>query len=47
MTAKGTTTKTTFDRTAPFPLKKHFIRARFKEVGPSLWAPSLVGKAAE
>jgi len=38
---KGTTTKTIFDCTVPFKLKPHFIRARFAEVDPSLWAPSL------
>jgi UbiD family decarboxylase len=41
---KGTTCKTVFDCTAPFHLKEHFVRARFKEVDPSLWAPSLFGK---
>ncbi|WP_413726960.1 UbiD family decarboxylase [Sodalis sp. RH16] len=44
VTAKGTTTKTIFDCTVPFHLKKHFVRAQFKEVDPSLWAPSLFGK---
>ncbi|MGK3142298.1 UbiD family decarboxylase [Pantoea sp. C2G6] len=38
---KGTTTKTIFDCTVPFKLKPHFVRARFAEVDPSLWAPSL------
>ena len=46
VTARGTTTKTIFDCTVPFRLKPHFVRARFKEVDPSLWAPSLFGKAA-
>ncbi|MFO1113176.1 MAG: UbiD family decarboxylase [Rhodospirillales bacterium] len=47
VTAKGTTTKTIFDCTVPFHLKKHFVRARFMEVDASLWAPSLFGKASE
>lgn len=45
VTAKGTTTKTIFDCTVPFHLKEHFVRARFKEVDPSLWAPSLFPEA--
>jgi gallate decarboxylase subunit C len=45
LTAKGTTTNTIFDCTVPFHLKEHFVRAQFKEVDPSLWAPSLFGKA--
>jgi 4-hydroxy-3-polyprenylbenzoate decarboxylase len=45
VTAKGTT-KTIFDCTVPYHLKKHFVRAQFKEVGPSLWAPSLFAKGA-
>ncbi|WP_321968943.1 UbiD family decarboxylase [Paraburkholderia tropica] len=47
VTAKGTTTKTIYDATVPFHLKEHFVRAQFKEVDPSLWAPSLFGKEAE
>lgn len=45
VTAKGTTTKTIFDCTVPFHLKEHFVRGRFKEVDPSLWAPSLFPEA--
>lgn len=47
VTAKGTTTKTIYDATVPFHLKEHFVRAQFKEVDASLWAPSLFGKAVE
>ncbi|WBQ17607.1 UbiD family decarboxylase [Sphingobium yanoikuyae] len=47
VTAKGTTTKTIFDCTVPFHLKEHFIRAQFKDVDPSLWAPSLFPKKEE
>lgn len=43
---KGTTCKTIFDCTVPFHLKEHFVRAQFKEVDPSLWAPSLFAKPA-
>ncbi|WP_084596179.1 UbiD family decarboxylase [Pseudomonas massiliensis] len=43
--AKGTTTKTIFDCTVPFKLKPHFVRAQFKEVDPSLWAPELFPKS--
>lgn len=46
ITAKGTTTKTIFDCTVPYHLKEHFVRARFKEVDPSLWVPSLFNKNA-
>jgi len=45
VTAKNTTTKTIFDRTVPFHLKEHFVRAQFQEIDPSLWAPSLFPKA--
>jgi len=45
--SKGTTTKTIFDCTVPYPLKEHFVRARFKDVDPSLWAPSLFGKGGD
>lgn len=38
---KGTTCKKIFDCTVPYHLKSHFKRAAFKEVDPSLWAPSL------
>ncbi|MEW5290348.1 UbiD family decarboxylase [Erwinia papayae] len=38
---KGTTCKTIFDCTVPYHLKPHFVRAAFKDVDPSLWAPSL------
>ena len=41
LTAKGTTSKTIFDCTVPYHLKEHFVRAQFKEVDPSLWAPEL------
>lgn len=44
VTAMGTTTKTIYDATVPFPLKEHFIRAQFMEVDASLWAPELFGK---
>ncbi|HJS87507.1 MAG TPA: UbiD family decarboxylase [Acetobacteraceae bacterium] len=44
--AKGTTCKTVFDCTVPFHLKEHFVRAQFKDVDASLWAPSLFEKAA-
>jgi 4-hydroxy-3-polyprenylbenzoate decarboxylase len=47
VTARGTTTKTIFDCTVPFRLKKHFVRAQFKAVDPSLWAPALFPKVAE
>jgi 4-hydroxy-3-polyprenylbenzoate decarboxylase len=46
VTARGTTTKTIFDCTVPYHLKAHFVRAQFKEVDASLWAPSLFGKGA-
>jgi 4-hydroxy-3-polyprenylbenzoate decarboxylase len=42
---KGTTCKTIFDCTVPFHLKEQFIRAQFKDVDPSLWAPSLFEKS--
>ena len=41
ITAKGTTTKTVYDCTVPFHLKEHFVRAKFKELDPTLWVPSL------
>lgn len=41
LTAKGTTTKTIFDCTVPFKLKEHFVRARFLDIDPRPWAPSL------
>ncbi len=44
--AAGTTCKTIFDCTVPFHLKEHFVRARFKELDPSLWVPSLFGDAS-
>ena len=44
VSTKGTTTKTIFDCTVPFKLKEHFVRAQFREVDPSLWAPSLFPK---
>jgi UbiD family decarboxylase len=37
----GTTCKTVFDCTVPFHLTEHFVRAKFKDVDPSLWAPTL------
>lgn len=43
VTAKGTTTKTIFDCTVPFHLKEHFVRAGFKQLDPSPWAPGLFG----
>lgn len=45
LSAKGTTCKTIFDCTVPYHLKEHFVRAQFKEVDPSLWAPSLFPQA--
>jgi gallate decarboxylase subunit C len=39
--AKGTTAKTIFDATAPFPLKAEFTRAQFREVDPRPFAPEL------
>lgn len=39
--SKGTTGKTIFDCTVPFALKEHFHRARFKDVDPRPFAPSL------
>ena len=42
---KGITCKTIFDCTVPYHLKQHFVRAQFQDVDPSLWAPSLFGKA--
>lgn len=44
---KGTTCKTIFDCTVPWHLKDQFVRAQFKEVDPSLWAPSLFKQAAD
>lgn len=41
ISSKGTTTKTIFDCTVPFTLKDEFVRAKFQDVDPSLWAPSL------
>lgn len=40
----GIATKTIFDCTVPFNLKDKFQRCKFKEVDPSLWAPSLFEK---
>jgi len=45
LSARGITCKTVFDCTAPFHLRESFVRAQFKEVDPSLWAPELFGKA--
>jgi len=39
--AKGTTAKTIFDATVPFPLKEQFVRAAFREVDPRPFAPEL------
>ncbi|MET0531494.1 MAG: UbiD family decarboxylase [Microvirga sp.] len=44
LAARGTTCKTVFDCTVPFHLGKHFVRAQFADVDPSLWAPSLFEK---
>ncbi len=44
---KGTTCKTIFDCTVPYRLKEHFVRAQFKEVDPSLCAPSLFKQATD
>lgn len=46
ITAKGTTTKTVFDCTVPFHLKKHFVRSRFKELDPALWVPEWSGRGS-
>ncbi|PPI86261.1 UbiD family decarboxylase [Candidatus Pantoea edessiphila] len=34
---KGTTTKTIFDCTVPYNLKKEFIRTKFKKINPNPW----------
>ncbi len=47
VSSRGTATKTIFDCTVPFHLKEHFVRARFREVDPSPWAPSLFPKGEE
>jgi UbiD family decarboxylase len=39
--AKGTTSKTIFDATAPFHLKSQFERAHFRDVDPRPYAPDL------
>jgi 4-hydroxy-3-polyprenylbenzoate decarboxylase len=39
--ARGTTTKTIFDATAPFRMREHFIRAQFRDVDPRPFAPDL------
>lgn len=39
--AKGVTSKTIYDATAPFRMKAEFTRAQFAEVDPRPWAPSL------
>jgi 4-hydroxy-3-polyprenylbenzoate decarboxylase len=39
--AKGTTSKTIFDATAPFHLKAQFERAHFRDVDPRPFAPDL------
>ncbi|MFK0171646.1 UbiD family decarboxylase [Streptomyces sp. NPDC090306] len=44
--AKGVTAKTIFDATAPYALRDDFVRAQFREVDPSLWAPELFPDAA-
>ena len=40
----GISCKTIFDCTVPYDLKAQFQRAKFKEVDPSKWAPSLFPK---
>jgi len=40
----GISCKTIFDCTVPFALKDKFHRAKFLEVDPARWAPSLFGK---
>ncbi|GAA3614784.1 UbiD family decarboxylase [Nonomuraea rosea] len=43
--AKGVTSKTIFDATAPYALReKMFIRAPFRDVDPRPWAPQLFGQ---
>ncbi|MBF6193673.1 UbiD family decarboxylase [Nocardia implantans] len=39
--AKGTTSKTIFDATAPYHLRAEFTRARFRDVDPRPYAPDL------
>lgn len=39
--ARGTTSKTIFDATAPFHLRSIFKRAEFRDVDPRPWAPDL------
>jgi 4-hydroxy-3-polyprenylbenzoate decarboxylase len=47
LTERGITCKTIFDCTVPFHLKEHFVRARFQDVDPSLWAPSLFKESGQ
>ncbi|MDE1178285.1 MAG: UbiD family decarboxylase [Edaphobacter sp.] len=39
--AKGVSSKTIFDATAPFHMKEHFKRAQFRDVDPRPFAPEL------
>ncbi|WP_321910137.1 UbiD family decarboxylase [Paraburkholderia sp. J11-2] len=41
--ARGVTCKTIFDCTAPYHLRDEFVRAKFKEVDPRPFAPTLFG----
>ena len=43
--ARGVTCKTIFDCTYPWHLREHFVRARFRDVDPTPWAPDLFGGA--
>jgi 4-hydroxy-3-polyprenylbenzoate decarboxylase len=44
LTGRGMTTKSIFDCTVPFHLKEYFVRARFMDVDPRPFAPSLFGE---
>jgi 4-hydroxy-3-polyprenylbenzoate decarboxylase len=41
---QGTTCKAIYDCTVPFRLREHFTRAKFMDVDPARWAPSLFPK---
>ncbi|PPI87639.1 hypothetical protein CRV12_03700 (plasmid) [Candidatus Pantoea edessiphila] len=41
---KGSTTKTIFDCTVPYNLKKHFIRTKFKKINPEPWIKNIIVK---
>jgi 4-hydroxy-3-polyprenylbenzoate decarboxylase len=46
ITAQGVTCKTIFDCTYPWRLRERFVRARFREVDPTPFAPDLFGAEA-